>query len=522
MADLVLGPLLRYVDSTSATVWVETDAQCVVEVAGGKSATFEVEGHHYALVAFDIEGPTEYEVRLDGEVVWPPAGSPFPPSRVRPLGDGPLRLVFGSCRKPDGRAWGPDALAAYALRLADGGEWPDALLMLGDQVYADETSDDMAAWIAERRDIKAPPGRQVANFQEYAHLYREAWSTPAVRWLLSTVPTSMIFDDHDMHDDWNTSASWRDDMATTSWWAERERGGLIAYWVYQHIGNLSQAELAADETFRRVVAAEGDAAPILRDFADSAVEEIEGRKRTRWSYRRDFGPARFLAVDTRCGRVLRGERGMVSDDEFAWIEENAEGDYRHLLVGSSLPWLMPPVISHLQSMNEDACRRPGWRGRVAEWLRRKADLEHWPAFRRSSERLARLIHRAAQSGATVCVLSGDVHHVYIAEAEFDHPVAARVFQLTCSPMHNAAERFLRPLFTIAWWRPLARVFRWLMLRSSAISPLPVDWRKLHGPAFGNTIATLRIDGDHVAVDLEQARGDWRAPRLAPLPRIRLT
>ncbi|GGS32111.1 alkaline phosphatase D family protein [Actinokineospora fastidiosa] len=522
MAELLLGPLLRYVDASCATVWVETDAPCAVEVAGAKADTFEVDGRHYALVVIEgVDGPTEYDVRIDGDVVWPEPDSPFPPSRITPLTGDTLRLVFGSCRKPDGREWGPDALAAYALRLAEAGEWPDALLLLGDQVYADETSDAMAEWIAQRRDIGEPPGRQVADFQEYAHLYREAWSSPAVRWLLSTVPTSMIFDDHDMHDDWNTSASWRADAARTSWWAERERGGLMAYWIYQHIGNLSPDELAADDTYRAVVTADGDTAPILRAFADSAVEEIEGRKNTRWSYRRDFGPARFLAVDTRCGRVLQEPRGMLSDAEFDWIEANAEGDHRHLLIGSSLPWLMPPVISHLQSMNEVACRRPGLRGRVAEWVRRKADLEHWPAFRRSSDRLARLINRAADSGMTVCVLSGDVHHVYVAEAHFDQPTAARVFQLTCSPMHNAAERFLRPLFVMAWWRPLARVFRWLMLRSPEIEPLPVEWTKLHGPDFGNTIATLRIDGDHVAVDLERARGDSDRPRLEPLPTIRL-
>ena len=50
MPDLVLGPLLRYAEETDATVWVETDAACEVEVLGCRSRTFHVEGHHYALV----------------------------------------------------------------------------------------------------------------------------------------------------------------------------------------------------------------------------------------------------------------------------------------------------------------------------------------------------------------------------------------------------------------------------------------------------------------------------------------
>ncbi len=39
-----------------------------------------------------------------------------------------------------------------------------------------------------------------------------------MRWLLSTVPSCMIFDDHDVIDDWNTSAAWLADMRATDWW----------------------------------------------------------------------------------------------------------------------------------------------------------------------------------------------------------------------------------------------------------------------------------------------------------------
>ena len=73
---LVLGPLLRYVGETEATVWVETDAPCEVEVLGRREPTFTVEGHHYALVRIEGLEPgsfNEYEVALDGERRWPRA-----------------------------------------------------------------------------------------------------------------------------------------------------------------------------------------------------------------------------------------------------------------------------------------------------------------------------------------------------------------------------------------------------------------------------------------------------------------
>ena len=79
---LVLGPLLRYTGERDATVWVETDTACEVEVLGHRASTFEIEGHHYTLVRItDLEpGKTyEYEVSLAGEKVWPDDENTIPP-----------------------------------------------------------------------------------------------------------------------------------------------------------------------------------------------------------------------------------------------------------------------------------------------------------------------------------------------------------------------------------------------------------------------------------------------------------
>ncbi|MCA1738718.1 MAG: hypothetical protein LC740_07820 [Actinobacteria bacterium] len=54
MPELILGPLLRYTGANDATIWVETDSACEVEVAvdssGHRARTFRIEDHHYALV----------------------------------------------------------------------------------------------------------------------------------------------------------------------------------------------------------------------------------------------------------------------------------------------------------------------------------------------------------------------------------------------------------------------------------------------------------------------------------------
>jgi PhoD-like phosphatase len=149
-----------------------------------------------------------------------------------------VKLVFGSCRisapheppyslshEQDERGLGVDALYAMAMRLRkeSAEELPHALVLLGDQVYADEVSEGTLEFIRSRRDTSKPPGEEVADFEEYTRLYWDAWKDPTIRWLLSTVPSAMIFDDHEVSDDWNISESWLEEARAKP--RGRSRGG---------------------------------------------------------------------------------------------------------------------------------------------------------------------------------------------------------------------------------------------------------------------------------------------------------
>jgi len=542
MPALVLGPMLRHTAETTAAVWVETDSPCTVDVLGTTVRTFEVRGHHYALVPVEGLHPgssTPYQVRLDGETVWPDPGSDFPPSRIRTLdADRPVRLVFGSCRHSTPMAVGtahsydPDALDAYSRRLRDLPEsrWPDLLMLLGDQVYADDTSEETQDFIRSRRDPSREPGLEVADFEEYTRLYLESWQDPDVRWLLSTVPSAMMFDDHDVRDDWNTSESWRREVEASPWWAERIQGGLASYWVYQHLGNLSPQARAEDAMWRRVLTMDGDTFPVLRGFAEQADEEADGGPGYRWSYRLDLGGVRVLALDTRCGRVLtEGSRSMLGEPEFAWVEDQATGGVDHLLVASSLPWLLPRAIHDMESWNEQLCA--GARGPVvaaiSERVRQLADLEHWAAMRGSFDRLARAVGAVARGErgtppATVCVLSGDVHHAYVAEAWWPEPVASRVYQLTCSPVHHAVPQVMKAGFR-AGWSTLAARLTGLLARAADVPPPPLAWAKKVGPFFGNELATLDLDGRAARLTLERVEHDGSGgARIVPVAQVPLS
>jgi hypothetical protein len=539
MPNLVLGPLLRYVSTTEATDRVETDAPCEVFVQDRSARTFEVAGHHYALVVFDGLAPGStlpYDVHLDGLHVWPPPDDPYPRCVIRThTEDESLRLAFGSCRvsvphdapyrlskDADPRGREVDALLALVERMRHEppAEWPDALLLLGDQVYADEVSPNTKQFIAARRRAgTGPPPDEVGDFEEYTSLYRESWRDPALRWLLSTVSSAMIFDDHDVHDDWNISEAWIAQMRAKPWWEDRVLGAYMSYWIYQHLGNLSPARLFDDPIFCAVQEHAGDCAALVRDFARHAVTEIAG---ARWSYRRDFGRTRLIVVDSRAGRVLReGERHMLSHAEWDWVEDNCAGDYDHLVIGTSLPVMLAAGMHHLEAWNEAVCDGAWGRlpARAGEKLRQALDLEHWAAFQHCFRRLAVLLEdvaagRKGPAPATIVILSGDVHHAYVAEAWFPgRSVESRVLQATCSPIRNPLDKRERRALRSAFTRPVAALAR-AMARSAGVAESPMQWTFAQAPTFDNQIARLDVRGREAWLSIEKTLPeDWRAPRL---------
>jgi hypothetical protein len=502
MTALVLGPLLRHVGERTATVWVETSEPCEVRVLDVTTPTFTVHGHHFALVELENLEPgseTPYEVMLGGTSVWPEPGSAFPQSVIRTLGDGARNIAFGSCRISPGsnEVHKVDALQAYAHSLIAGQRPPSVLLMVGDQVYADGTGEEMRAFISSRRDMAAEPWDEIADFEEYTELYRLAWmSEPAVRWLLSTVPTLSIFDDHDIRDDWNTSYAWREWIWAQPWWRQRIIGGLGAYWVYQHLGNLSPAERKADQLYEAVRAAE-DGGAILDEFAERADKEPSS---ARWSYTVDFGETRLVVVDSRASRLLTADRrAMLDDAEQAWFEEQLTGGIDHLLIASSLPYLLPPSIHNAEAWSEKLAAKRA----IGEKLRQYADLEHWAAFENSFRTVAASLTSVAKgergpAPASIVFLSGDIHYSYLARVK-----GLPITQVVCSPFRNPLNGAFKWANQLACLRLGSGPTRLLAKLYGAARP-PLKWRITNGPWFHNAIATVTTEGRSATVT-------WQTP-----------
>jgi hypothetical protein len=528
MADLLLGPHLRYVSETEATVWVETSEGCEVEVLGHREQTFGVGGHHYALVRIEGLEPGgfyEYTVELDGEQHWPPPDHDLPPTAIRTFKAGePVDICFGSCRvalpheepytktqdeDEDGHEL--DALRVLAQQMIrdDRSKWPELLFLLGDQVYVDEGSPATRERIRARRDTSQPPGEEVIDFEEYTWLYRESWEDPIIRWLFSTVSTSMVWDDHDMSDDWNISRSWHEEMDRKEWWHERAIGGIMTYWIYQHLGNLSPRDLDEENEIYAKVRGNPDATEVLHDWAKSIDSTAAG---TRWSFCRDIDGVRAIFMDSRAARVLTDERRSMFDDEvWDWIVDHPNGDYDHLLIGTTVPYLLSPAFHDIEAWNErladGACG--GLVARVSEKLRRAVDFDHWAAFQFSFQRFRRLLEevgsgKRGKPPASIVILSGDVHHAYLCDVAFRRSAEMKspVLQAVCSPYRNPLDERERQVVRAGFSRPLGLFARGLRRLAGAPDP-GIRWRLLEGPYFDNQVGTVRLDGREAIVRLDK-------------------
>ena len=223
-------------------------------------------------------------------------------------------------------------------------EWPDQLFLLGDQVYVDEGSPQTRKRIRERRGTDTPPHDEVTDFEEYTWLYRESWEQPLIRWLFSTVSVSMLWDDHDMSDDWNISRGWLTEMRQRSWWNRRVIGCFASYWIYQHIGNLSPRELGDNEIYQQV---RGQPGRRGGDLPLGAPDRLERRRHPLELLPRLRPHPGDLHRRPRGAGAGGGRRAIVDDEEWDWIVEHTEGDFDHLLDLHhhplvALPRLRPP------------------------------------------------------------------------------------------------------------------------------------------------------------------------------------
>ena len=248
------------------------------------------------------------------------------------------------------------------------------------------------------RDSRVAARQRHGYAAELAGLEEARRALPAVRRVLANVPTYMIFDDHDVTDDWNLTREWHDQVWSSPGGRRVVANALAAYWAFQGWGNAPES---FDEQFLAVVAAGPG-----EDRFDQALWSFD-----RWSYRAPTDPP-MLVLDTRTQRAFDSQQGaarLVGDTELARVRE---------LAGQAGVRAPGPVIlvsaTPVYGLELQERRQKFLVDKVGPY---EIDFEAWHSNLQGLSDFMRLL--IEELGLESCViLSGDVHYGLNVQATF--------------------------------------------------------------------------------------------------------
>jgi len=269
---------------------------------------------------------------------------------------------------------------------------------------------------------------------------------PAVRRVMAHLPTYMIFDDHDITDDWNLTAGW-EQAAYGHPFSRRIIGNaLIGYLLCQGWGNQPDA---FDEALLEALSAwlqKPDSGE--QDALISRLLEFQG-----WHYTVPTSPY-LLVLDTRTRR-WRSERSMgqpsgLMDWEALSELQQAMLDHPAMVMVSPAPVFGVKLIETVQKLFT-------FFGQPL-----LVDAENWMAHPGSANVILN-IFRHSRTPQHFVILSGDVHYsfVYAIEIRFRQG-GPKLWQITSSGLKNE--------FPPALLRWFDRLNRWLYSPRS-----PLNW-----------------------------------------------
>jgi hypothetical protein len=206
MAKMTLGPVIGKVTDTTARILIEADASaqvtCTLLGSGGLPPLQQIKKltkDRPSVFSFSgLQPDTPYSVTFKGL-------TDSRLGRAITLASNlvSLDLAVVSCnntpRRGDTDLW-QDLFERY---VAPGDV--QLLLHLGDQVYGDRAFEGSMRILNGKPKATAEQKREIQEL--YRQLYRWAWNYPPTRAVLANVPSLMIWDDHDIRDDWGSRSS---------------------------------------------------------------------------------------------------------------------------------------------------------------------------------------------------------------------------------------------------------------------------------------------------------------------------
>ncbi len=243
--------------------------------------------------------------------------------------------------------------------------------------------------------------------------------------LLANVSTLMMFDDHDVTDDWNLTAGW--EQAIYQHPASRRivNNGLISYWLMQGIGND-----AGDKTFDLLSAFKRSFSTNQWNFKGFDKHILDFNH---WHYELNTIP-KVVVLDTRTHRWRNEQNfnepsGLLDWERLTELEESLLSHDKVIIV-SPAPVFGVKSIEAIQAIF-NFCGQP-----------LLVDVENWMAHEGSAKKLLDTFRREDTPKETL-ILSGDVHYSFCFSVQKRFGKHKnRIWQLTASGIKNEFPRKL--------------------------------------------------------------------------------
>ncbi|WP_159652039.1 alkaline phosphatase D family protein [Vibrio atypicus] len=252
---------------------------------------------------------------------------------------------------------------------------------------------------------------------------------PNVQRLFAHIPTYMIFDDHDVTDDWNLTIGW-EKAAYENPFSKRIIGnGLIAYWLCQGWGN--EPDNFNQEFLDVATKYFESASANTQDIFIQYLYSFE-----RWHYTIHTSP-KVVVLDTRTRR-WRSESRMNKPsglmDWEAMIEFQHELMHQDkVIIVSAAPMFGVKFIETLQ------------KGMTTLGQPLVIDAENWMAHPGSANTLLSIFTHT-KTPTNFVILSGDVHYSFAYDIKLRFRKSSpNIYQITCSGFKN---QFPEPLLGI--------------------------------------------------------------------------
>ncbi|MBD8067952.1 hypothetical protein [Bacillus sp. PS06] len=268
---------------------------------------------------------------------------------------------------------------------------------------------------------------------------------PQIRRLLANIPTYMIFDDHDLTDDWNITEKWKETVSNKPLGRHIIANGLTAYWAFQGWGN---EPIAFSKPFMRTMKSYLNSKNLESEDYREWLDTILGFDS--WHYIAPTFP-KAVVLDTRTQRLSPPAPDQFNLEKYlkyaaqgpnlirneAWNKVDESLKQSKWKSNSPLIIISPCPLYGISLIETFLLQFMLPLSSIYSSLKTMLDLEWWKFNGRGYTTFHQQI--AKWDPSDCIILSGDVHMAFSLQANVqltDQPDERIIYQFTSSPMKN--------------------------------------------------------------------------------------